>query len=81
MVDSNWTVKLTNFVTEEIIADKLRHNEIRLVGEKSSKKKKKNKKDKDENEKEEDEDSDADFDNMVEARSITDKSMDSQKIF
>lgn len=81
MVDSNWTVKLTNFVTEEIIADKLRHNEIRLVGEKSSKKKKKTKKDKDENEKEEDDDSDADFDNMVEARSITDKSIDSQKKF
>src|SRR4051794_4321390 len=29
LVDGNWTVKLTNFITEEIIADKLRHNELR----------------------------------------------------
>jgi serine/threonine protein kinase len=31
LVDSNWTVKLTNFVTEELIGDKLRHNELKLV--------------------------------------------------
>ncbi|KAI6205271.1 Guanylate cyclase [Aphelenchoides besseyi] len=31
LVDSNWTVKLTNFVTEEIIGDKLRHNELKLM--------------------------------------------------
>jgi hypothetical protein len=31
LVDSNWTIKLTNFVTEEILADKLRHNELRCV--------------------------------------------------
>lgn len=31
MVDSNWIVKLTNFVTEEIVSDKLKHNEIRHI--------------------------------------------------
>ncbi|CAJ0584558.1 unnamed protein product, partial [Mesorhabditis spiculigera] len=31
LVDSNWTVKLTNFRTEEIISDKMYHNEIRAV--------------------------------------------------
>ncbi|CAJ0946898.1 unnamed protein product, partial [Mesorhabditis belari] len=31
LVDSNWTVKLTNFRTEEIISEKLYHNEIRPV--------------------------------------------------
>jgi serine/threonine protein kinase len=29
VVDSNWIVKLTNFVTEWLISDKIRHNEIR----------------------------------------------------
>jgi serine/threonine protein kinase len=29
LVDSNWSVKLTNFVTEEIISDKLKHNELK----------------------------------------------------
>lgn len=33
LVDSNWNVKLTNFVTEEIVADKLRHNEITFFKE------------------------------------------------
>lgn len=43
LVDSNWNVKLTNFVTEEIVADKLRHNEITFYKEedKSQNKKKK----------------------------------------
>ncbi|CAB3399460.1 unnamed protein product [Caenorhabditis bovis] len=31
LVDSNWTVKLTNFATEQIIADRLAHNEIRPI--------------------------------------------------
>uniref|UniRef100_A0A1I7XBV4 guanylate cyclase n=1 Tax=Heterorhabditis bacteriophora TaxID=37862 RepID=A0A1I7XBV4_HETBA len=31
LVDSNWTVKLTNFGTEAIIAEKLYHNEIKLI--------------------------------------------------
>ncbi|KAL3101133.1 hypothetical protein niasHS_001593 [Heterodera schachtii] len=31
LVDSNWNVKLTNFVTEEIIGDKLKHNELKYV--------------------------------------------------
>ncbi|KAI3418800.1 hypothetical protein GPALN_007900 [Globodera pallida] len=31
LVDSNWNVKLTNFVTEEIIGDKMRHNEIKHI--------------------------------------------------
>jgi len=31
LVDSNWTVKLSNFVTDEIVADKLRRNELRVV--------------------------------------------------
>uniref|UniRef100_A0A915DCZ7 guanylate cyclase n=1 Tax=Ditylenchus dipsaci TaxID=166011 RepID=A0A915DCZ7_9BILA len=30
LVDSNWNVKLTNFITDEIVGDKLRHNEVRL---------------------------------------------------
>ncbi|KAI1709792.1 adenylate and guanylate cyclase catalytic domain-containing protein [Ditylenchus destructor] len=30
LVDSNWNVKLTNFVTDEILADKLRHNELKV---------------------------------------------------
>ena len=29
LVDSNWTVKLTNYITDGIIADKLRHNELK----------------------------------------------------
>ncbi|KAF1747315.1 hypothetical protein GCK72_023777 [Caenorhabditis remanei] len=29
LVDSNWTVKLTNFATEQIIFEKLDHNELR----------------------------------------------------
>lgn len=29
LVDSNWNVKLTNFVSEEIIHDKMRHNELK----------------------------------------------------
>ncbi|CAD5234237.1 unnamed protein product [Bursaphelenchus xylophilus] len=42
LVDSNWNVKLTNFVTEEVVADKLRHNELRYhtVKPPTSKKKK-----------------------------------------
>ncbi|VDL73026.1 unnamed protein product [Nippostrongylus brasiliensis] len=31
LVDSNWTVKLTNFGTETIISEKLFHNEIKLI--------------------------------------------------
>ncbi|CAI5456087.1 unnamed protein product [Caenorhabditis angaria] len=31
LVDSNWTVKLTNFATDNIIAEKLQHNEIRPI--------------------------------------------------
>ncbi|KAK6766572.1 hypothetical protein RB195_026075 [Necator americanus] len=31
LVDSNWTVKLTNFGTEAIISEKLYHNEIKLI--------------------------------------------------
>ncbi|KHJ88415.1 ligand-binding protein, receptor family [Oesophagostomum dentatum] len=31
LVDSNWTVKLTNFGTESIISEKLYHNEIKLI--------------------------------------------------
>ncbi|KAI6209361.1 Guanylate cyclase [Aphelenchoides besseyi] len=31
LVDSNWTVRLTNIYTEEIICDKLRHNEIKYI--------------------------------------------------
>lgn len=80
MVDSNWTVKLTNFVTEEVISDKLKHHEIRPYGLKESFRKKKhksrdkdNKKDSDAKE-DKDEDDEDDFDNMVDARSITDKS-------
>ncbi|VDM59411.1 unnamed protein product [Angiostrongylus costaricensis] len=33
LVDSNWTVKLTNFGTEWIISEKLCHNEIKLIVE------------------------------------------------
>ncbi|EPB79469.1 adenylate/guanylate cyclase catalytic domain protein [Ancylostoma ceylanicum] len=33
LVDSNWTVKLTNFGTEAIISEKLYHNEIKLIVE------------------------------------------------
>nr|CAD2188039.1 unnamed protein product [Meloidogyne enterolobii] len=33
LVDSNWNIKLTNFVTEEIIGDKLRHNELKYISE------------------------------------------------
>jgi serine/threonine protein kinase len=33
LVDSNWIVKLTNFVTEEIVGDKLRHNELKYISE------------------------------------------------
>lgn len=29
LVDSNWTVKLTNFATEAVIFEKLDHNELR----------------------------------------------------
>ncbi|KAH7718588.1 Protein GCY-9 protein [Aphelenchoides avenae] len=48
VVDSNWTVKLTNFVTEEVVSDKLRHNELKhesLVHEKKKRKSKKRKQD------------------------------------
>ena len=31
LVDSNWTVKLTNFGTEQIISEKMYHNELRLI--------------------------------------------------
>ncbi|KAK5982229.1 Protein kinase domain-containing protein, partial [Trichostrongylus colubriformis] len=31
LVDSNWTVKLTNFGTEGIISEKLYHNEIKFI--------------------------------------------------
>lgn len=31
LVDSNWTVKLSNFGTEPIIAEKLYHNEIKRL--------------------------------------------------
>ncbi|KAI3412113.1 Receptor-type guanylate cyclase gcy-9 [Globodera pallida] len=31
LVDSNWNIKLTSFVTEEIIGDKLKHNELKYV--------------------------------------------------
>ncbi|KAH7698120.1 guanylate cyclase, partial [Aphelenchoides avenae] len=54
VVDSNWNVKLTNFVTDEIIADKMRHNELKnenIVRESKKKKKKQTKKHND-NEKE-----------------------------
>ncbi|KAH7726719.1 GCY-9 protein [Aphelenchoides avenae] len=40
VVDANWNVKLTSFVTEEIISTKLRHNEIREAETKVLKKKK-----------------------------------------
>ncbi|CAK5088274.1 unnamed protein product [Meloidogyne enterolobii] len=33
LVDSNWNVKLTNFVTEQIIGEKLRHNELKYMTE------------------------------------------------
>jgi hypothetical protein len=33
LVDSNWNIKLTNFVTEEIVGDKLRHNELKYISE------------------------------------------------
>ncbi|VDM37368.1 unnamed protein product [Toxocara canis] len=33
LVDSNWTIRLSNFGTEAIIADKLRHNEIKHMSE------------------------------------------------
>lgn len=29
LVDSNWTVKLTNFVTEEIVNEKMSYNELK----------------------------------------------------
>nr|CAD2146630.1 unnamed protein product [Meloidogyne enterolobii] len=31
LVDSNWNVKLTNFVTDELCGDKLRHNELKYM--------------------------------------------------
>ncbi|KAL3103382.1 hypothetical protein niasHS_002568 [Heterodera schachtii] len=31
LVDSNWNVKLTNFVTDEICGEKLRHNELKYM--------------------------------------------------
>uniref|UniRef100_A0A9J2P1H2 Guanylate cyclase n=1 Tax=Ascaris lumbricoides TaxID=6252 RepID=A0A9J2P1H2_ASCLU len=33
LVDSNWTIRLSNYGTEVIIADKLRHNEIKRTNE------------------------------------------------
>ncbi|KAL3073107.1 hypothetical protein niasHT_035383 [Heterodera trifolii] len=44
LVDSNWNVKLTNFVTEQIIGDKLRHNELKYMTESRLKSHKKAKK-------------------------------------
>uniref|UniRef100_A0A0N4Z7S9 Guanylate cyclase n=1 Tax=Parastrongyloides trichosuri TaxID=131310 RepID=A0A0N4Z7S9_PARTI len=31
LVDSNWTVRLTNFISEVIIGDRLRHNELKYI--------------------------------------------------
>jgi hypothetical protein len=59
LVDSNWTVKLTNFVTEEIIGDKLKHNELKLMVIKVKKEKKKRRT----NGKSKDKDKDKDKDN------------------
>uniref|UniRef100_A0A914CUR1 Guanylate cyclase n=1 Tax=Acrobeloides nanus TaxID=290746 RepID=A0A914CUR1_9BILA len=88
LVDSNWTVKITNYATEEIIADKLRHNEIRPLGMGSKIKKKKDKDGDEENnegtenkkkknkekERYDDEDDESEnFDNFKDTRSITDK--------
>lgn len=66
---------MTNYATEEIIADKLRHNEIRpIVAGARSKKKLRKDKDKDaDGEKDDDMDLD-DYDSMIDNRSITDKS-------
>ncbi|KAI1704079.1 adenylate and guanylate cyclase catalytic domain-containing protein [Ditylenchus destructor] len=40
LVDSNWNVKLTNFVTDEIISDKFRHNELKVYVHREPSKKK-----------------------------------------
>lgn len=55
LVDSNWNVKLTNFVTEEVVADKLRHNELKYFTVNPPSKKKKGKKEKQQVEKNSDE--------------------------
>ena len=72
LVDSNWTVKLTNFVTEEVIADKMRHNELRLIVTKPPNSKKANGKPK---EKDEDEESEDDEQEIIDQISITDRNM------
>jgi hypothetical protein len=45
LVDSNWIVKLTNFVTDQIVGDKLRHNELKYMTDSTMRSQKKHKKD------------------------------------
>uniref|UniRef100_A0A914E165 guanylate cyclase n=1 Tax=Acrobeloides nanus TaxID=290746 RepID=A0A914E165_9BILA len=51
LVDSSWSIKLTNFGTEEIIANKLKHNEIRPFNMGSKIKKKSEEKEAENNDK------------------------------
>ncbi|KHN76072.1 Atrial natriuretic peptide receptor 1 [Toxocara canis] len=53
LVDSNWTIRLSNFGTEAIIADKLRHNEIKHMSEVLEEKEKENDREKEKLKKEE----------------------------
>uniref|UniRef100_A0AC34Q670 Guanylate cyclase n=1 Tax=Panagrolaimus sp. JU765 TaxID=591449 RepID=A0AC34Q670_9BILA len=69
LVDSNWTVKLTNFVTEEIIADKMRHNELKYMVFKPNDSKKQN----GDNKKHEEEDTEEEEQEILEQRSISDR--------
>lgn len=76
LVDSNWTVKLTNFLTEEIIGDKLRHNELKLMVIKVKKEKKKGKANGKDKDKDKDEDeSDSSEEEDTESKAMHHKAM------
>uniref|UniRef100_A0A7E4V5L5 Guanylate cyclase n=1 Tax=Panagrellus redivivus TaxID=6233 RepID=A0A7E4V5L5_PANRE len=69
LVDSNWTVKHTNFVTEELIAEKLQHNELKYIIDVPPKK----------TELQEDSESDME-EEMTDSKGITDRSMSKKYI-
>ncbi|CAD5234238.1 unnamed protein product [Bursaphelenchus xylophilus] len=81
LVDSNWTVKLTNFVTEEVIGDKLRHNELKLMVMKVKKPKKKGGKDKTNGkDKEKESDSGSSSEEDTESKALHQKAMSKKYI-